>query len=190
MNTNVRFLELPPEQVAPRLLGCILTRELNGQTLSGRIVEVEAYGATDAASHSFRGPTPRSEVMFGPPGRLYVYVSYGLHYCLNIVTGPEGEGAAVLIRALEPLKGIASMEVNRQQTAVHQLTNGPGKIGQALGIDKTWNGHNLQDEPLRLVMHPPLPASAIVQTTRVGITQAVDVPWRYYIRDNPFISRR
>ncbi len=183
------LLKAPSAVVAPRLLGCQLIRQLHGQKLVGRIVETEAYDQTDAASHSYRGRTPRTEVMFGPPGHLYVYFTYGMHYCCNVVTGRLGEGAAVLIRALEPLEGESIMRLNRAGLSGRNLTNGPAKLCQALQIDSVWNGHNLSRAPLQLIMQPPLAPEQIIQTTRIGISQAQDVPWRFYIRDNPFVSR-
>jgi DNA-3-methyladenine glycosylase len=183
------FLSGPAEEVAPRILGCELVRELNGQSLRGRIVEVEAYDQTDAASHSYRGRTPRTDVMFGPAGFLYVYFTYGMHYCMNIVTGADGHGSAVLIRALEPLEGQAVMSQNRHGLTGEQLANGPAKLCQALGIDRAWNGHNLSTPPLQLIVRPPLPQTEVVQSTRIGISQAQDKPWRWYIAGNRFVSK-
>ncbi len=175
----------PAEQVAPRLLGCLLVREFKGHRLVGRIVETEAYDQSDAASHSYRGRTPRTDVMFGPAGHLYVYFTYGMHYCMNVVCGPEGQGAAVLIRAVEPMEGLEYMVANRGGKTGVQLTNGPAKVCQALGIDRRWNGHNLLEPPFQLVLQPPLPLSQITQTTRIGITKATDVPWRFYVKASP-----
>jgi DNA-3-methyladenine glycosylase len=177
------------ESVAPRLLGCQLVREIDGQRLVGRIVETEAYDQSDAASHSYRGETPRTSVMFGPAGYLYVYFTYGMHYCCNIVTGPPGQGSAVLIRSLEPLQGEELMSLNRRGKTGQNLTNGPAKLCQALSIDKRLNGHDLRKAPLKLIIKPPLAPEAIVQTTRVGISRAADVPWRFYIRGNKFVSK-
>jgi DNA-3-methyladenine glycosylase len=185
----LKHLSGPAEEVAPRLLGSQLIRELDGQTISGKIVEVEAYDQTDVASHSYRGETERTRVMFGPAGFLYVYFTYGMHYCCNIVTGPVGHGAAVLIRALEPLTGEESMSVNRRGLVGKELTNGPAKLCQALGIDKDLNGHDLRRAPLRLELGPQIPQTDIIQTTRIGISQAVDVPWRFYLKGNPFVSK-
>jgi DNA-3-methyladenine glycosylase len=177
------------EEVAPRLLGSHLIRELNGQTLRGKIVEVEAYDQADVASHSYRGETERTKVMFGPAGFLYVYFTYGMHYCCNIVTGPPGHGAAVLIRALEPLSGEAQMSQNRHGLHGQQLTNGPAKLCQALQIDQALNGHDLSKAPLRLELGSKIDQTAIVQTTRIGITRAVDVPWRFYVKGNIYVSK-
>jgi len=184
-----QMLEAAPEIVAPHLLGAVLERELDGETLRVRIVETEAYHQSDAASHSYKGRTPRTDVMFGPAGHLYVYFTYGMHYCMNVVTGPEGEGSAVLIRAVEPLVGEHFMAENRGGRTGVELTNGPAKVCQALGIDKTLNGHDLTHAPLKLVLSEPLASSDIVQTTRIGISQAKDVPWRFYLRDNPYVSK-
>ncbi|HVW23344.1 MAG TPA: DNA-3-methyladenine glycosylase [Candidatus Saccharimonadales bacterium] len=183
------LLNGPVEEVAPRLLGCQLVRELGGQRLVGRIVEVEAYDQEDAASHSYRGQTPRTEVMFGPPGFLYVYFTYGMHYCCNIVVGPPGRGAAVLIRALEPLEGLEHMRQNRGGRGGEQLTNGPAKLCQALSIDKRLSGHDLRREPLQLLIQPALPQTEVAQSTRIGISRAQNVPWRFYIKDNVFVSK-
>jgi DNA-3-methyladenine glycosylase len=184
------LLSAEAEIVAPRLLGCQLIRRIGDTELSGRIVEVEAYAQEDAASHSYRGETERTKVMFGPPGFLYVYFTYGMHYCCNVVTGPAGHGSAVLIRALEPMAGQAEMSQHRHGLDGESLTNGPAKLCQALGIDKGLNGHDLRTEPLRLQINPPLKQTEIIQATRIGISQAKDVPWRFYIKGNPYVSKR
>jgi DNA-3-methyladenine glycosylase len=185
----IEELSLPAAEVAPRLLGCILQREINGHIASGKIVETEAYDQYDAASHSYRGQTPRTGIMFGPAGFLYVYFTYGMHYCCNVVTGRPGEGSAVLIRALEPIEGEAIMSANRNNLTGHQLTNGPAKLCQALQIDKALNGHDLTTSPLKLIMQPSAATDSIVQTTRIGITKARDAPLRFYLKDNPFVSK-
>lgn len=174
---------------ARQLLGWTLTRSVEGQLLRGRIVETEAYDQTDAASHSYRGRTPRTDVMFGPPGHLYVYFTYGMHYCCNVTIGPEGHGAAVLIRAIEPLAGEGQMQQNRGGRSGYQITNGPAKVCQAFGIDKTLNGHDLTKQPLMLTPAEPLSADQVVQTTRIGISQAKDEPWRFFLKNNPWVSR-
>lgn len=183
------ILELPAYEVAPRLLGSYLMRELDGQTITLKIVETEAYDQTDAASHSYKGKTPRTDVMFGPAGHLYVYFTYGMHYCCNVVTGVVGEGSAVLIRAVEPLNGEDILRTRRPKQSGVQLTNGPAKLCQALNITKDLNGHNLTESPLRLSLQPPVSTEEIVQTTRIGITQAKDVPWRFYLSGNPYVSK-
>jgi len=182
------WLEGSAPVVAARLLGCHLIREINGEQVVVRIVETEAYDQTDAASHSYKGRTPRTDVMFGPAGRLYVYFTYGMHYCCNVVTGLEGEGSAVLIRAVEPLEGGAVLEARRGMNGV-AATNGPAKLCQALGIDAALNGHDLAVAPLQLVRQPALPSSEVVQGVRIGISKAVDMPWRFSIRDNPYVSK-
>ena len=178
------ILDEPADVVAPRLIGCELVRELNGRRLVGRIVETEAYDQTDAARHRYRGRTPRTDVMFGPSGHLYVYFTYGMHYCMNVVVGSKGHGAAVLIRAIEPLEGLDMMSRNRQGRSDAQLTNGPAKLCYALAIDKTWNGHDLRKPPLQLMLQPAAPVEQIVQTTRIGISNAKDVQWRFYLKGN------
>lgn len=186
---NRELLEGAAVDVAPRLLGCYLVRELDGETVTVRIVETEAYDQTDAASHSYKGSTPRTNVMFGHAGHLYVYFTYGMHYCCNVVVGRPGEGAAVLIRAVEPIRNGRLLQRCRKQHAGVQVTNGPAKLCQALGITKSLNGHDLAKAPLKLIFQPPIEPQLVVQTTRIGISQATDMPWRFYVRDNPFVSR-
>lgn len=186
---DVDFLNGRASEVAPILLGCIIEREINGQILRAKIVETEAYDQTDVASHSYNGQTPRTKVMFGPAGYLYVYFTYGMHYCCNIVVGEEGFGAAVLIRALEPLDGQDIMAKNRSGRQGIELTNGPAKLCQALGIDKSMNGHDLMRAPLKLIPQPAIDQKKIIQTTRIGISQGKDMKWRFYLRDNEYVSR-
>jgi DNA-3-methyladenine glycosylase len=153
---------------------------------AGYIVETEAYMASDAASHTFRGETARNKIMFGPAGYLYVYFTYGMHYCVNIVTGQEGYGEAVLLRALQPTKGVELMKQRRGPKSDVQLMSGPGKLAQAMGIDKTHNGASLVDN---FKLLPGIVPAEITQTTRIGISKAVDEPWRFYITGNPCISK-
>ncbi|HEU4830633.1 MAG TPA: DNA-3-methyladenine glycosylase [Candidatus Saccharimonadales bacterium] len=183
------FLEGDVNTVAPRLLGCELERTINSQTIRVRIVEVESYDQEDMASHAYGGPSKRNAVMFGPAGHLYVYFTYGMHYCCNVVTGMEGYGSGVLIRAVEPLDENPLLIANRHGITGHNLTNGPAKLCQALAIDGQLGGHNLHGRPLRLIARPTLAPSDIVITTRIGISKAVDSPRRFYIKDNPFVSR-
>ncbi len=144
--------------------------------------------ASDAASHSFKGKTPRTEIMFGPAGYLYVYFTYGMHYCVNIVTGPKDSGEAILIRAIQPVDGIELMRRRRRDRPNEQLTNGPAKFTQAMGIDRSHNGRPLQTgEEFQLL--PGIKPAEIVQTTRIGISRETEKPWRFYIRDNPFVSK-
>jgi DNA-3-methyladenine glycosylase len=185
---SLAFLEGSSVAAAQRLLGCVLERNIAGYVVRAKIVETEAYDQADVASHSYAGRTPRTDVMFGPAGHLYVYFTYGKHYCCNIVVGPAGHGAAVLLRGAEPLSGFEYMETQRQRRGI-ELTNGPAKLCQALSIDRTMNGHDLRIGELRLLPQSELPEHAIVQTTRIGITKGKDLPWRFYITDNPYVSQ-
>ena len=223
------FLENPSNVAAPLLLGCTLTRTitLNGEKhkLVARIVETEAYDQDDPASHAFGGLSERNAAMFGPAGHLYVYVSYGMHHCCNVVCGPEGFGSGCLVRAVEPLEGTAAMRELREAGRAHKglqaasagigckeaqagragkaqaerarkhplklrdLTNGPGKVCAALGIDKELYGHDLTVEPLVLDFAPLLPGETIGRSPRVGISKNVDAPKRFFIEGNEFVSR-
>lgn len=185
---DLGFLDAPSWEVAPQLLGSILERQLDGRTIRAKIVEVEAYDQLDEASHSYRGQTERTKVMFGLYGHLYVYFTYGMHYCANIVTGQAGHGAGVLIRAVEPIDGVDVIEARRGMKGVN-TTNGPAKLTSALGIDFTLRGHDLHEAPLKLVPQLPLPDSAITAGPRVGISRAKDQPWRFYITGNPYVSK-
>jgi DNA-3-methyladenine glycosylase len=184
---DLQFLEGPASEVAPRLLGCELMRVIGNETIQVKIVETEAYDQTDVASHSYRGRTERTEVMFGQSGYLYVYFTYGMHYCCNVVVGPRDYGAAVLIRAVEPLAGRELLEARRGKSGI-ATANGPAKLCQALQIDKSLNGHNLRSGELRLLPQPRLNPDEIIQTTRIGLSKGGDTPWRFYIADNPFVS--
>ena len=179
---------------AQRLLGQIVQRHLSsGETLSGIIVETEAYMTDDPACHAYRGQTPRNSAMFGPPGRTYVYFTYGLHMMLNLVCGPEGIAEAVLIRALEPAEGIDTMRENRGGIAeTRQLTNGPGKLAQALSLTRlSHNSIDVTDPQSEIqILANAYPPFEMVTTTRIGITQGVDLPWRYYVHGNRYVSRR
>lgn len=182
-------LNQPAEVCAPALLGCYIERQLGGQRLVGRIVETEAYDQEDAASHSYRGQTPRTEVMFGPPGRAYVYFTYGMHHCFNIVVGPQGRGSAVLVRALEPISGLPAMRANRPGVDDSQLTNGPAKLCYALSIDRRLNGHDLSRPPLLFRLNEDLPAEPVVQAKRIGISRDTHRRWRWYLKGNPYVSK-
>lgn len=202
------FLENPSNVAAPLLLGCTLTRTitLNGEKhkLVARIVETEAYDQDDPASHAFGGPSERNAAMFGPAGHLYVYVSYGMHHCCNVVCGPEGFGSGCLVRAVEPLESVEVMRELREagragkeqaeRTRKHplklrDLTNGPGKVCAALGIDKELYGHDLTVEPLVLDFAPLLPGETIGRSPRVGISKNIDAQKRFFIEGNEFVSR-
>lgn len=184
------ILNIPVEEAARRLLGAVIERTVNDTVLRVRIVEVEAYDQHDPASHAFQGPSMRNASMFKAAGHAYVYFIYGMHYCLNIVVGASDFGAGVLIRAVEPLEGEAEMIVNRGERTGRELTNGPSKLCEALAINFDLNGHDISLPPLRLILTPSLPDSQIVVTSRVGITKAADWPRRFYIRNNPFVSKR
>ena len=202
------FLENPSDVAAPLLLGCTLTRTitLNGEKhkLVARIVETEAYDQDDPASHAFGGPSERNTAMFGPAGHLYVYVSYGMHHCCNVVCGPEGFGSGCLVRAVEPLEGVEVMRELREAgragkkqaerarkhpLKLRDLTNGPGKVCAALGVDKGLYGHDLTVEPLVLDFAPLLPGETIGSSPRVGISKNIDAPKRFFIEGNVFVSR-
>ncbi|RWZ78667.1 MAG: DNA-3-methyladenine glycosylase [Candidatus Microsaccharimonas sossegonensis] len=184
---NFDFLNKSAEHAAKRLLGCILERQLGDEIVRVKIIETEAYDGTDAASHSYKRRTPRTDIMFGPAGHLYVYFTYGMHYCCNIVVGHEDVGAAVLIRAVEPIDGEATMMTFRRKTGV-LLTNGPAKLCQALSIDKQLNGHSLRHSPLKLIITPPIDPSQMQKSSRIGISRAKEKKWRFYMKDNPYVS--
>ncbi|HEX6230590.1 MAG TPA: DNA-3-methyladenine glycosylase [Actinomycetota bacterium] len=185
------FSARPSTVVAPDLLGRVLVRELDdGTLLAARLVEVEAYQERDPASHSFRGSTPRNAVMFGEPGHLYVYFTYGMHFCCNVVTGRDGEGSAVLLRAAEPLLGLSVMADRRGVDGPRLLCSGPARLAQAFGIDRSDDGADLVRGPaLSLRSGEPVPAEAVARSTRVGVSVGVERRWRFFVRDSPFVSR-
>lgn len=174
------FYERDPLLVAPDLLGRTLVAESPEGAVAGRIVEVEAYcGFRDPASHAYRGETRRNAVMFGPGGFLYVYFTYGMHYCANAVCETPGSPGAVLLRAVEPLEGQELMAARRGTAVVGLLTRGPARLAQAFGLDLTDNGVDLVDGPVRIEGAPRL-AGAVAVSPRIGITKAAEEPWRYY----------
>lgn len=174
----------PSCEVARQLIGATFT--VNG--VGGIIVETEAYDRDDPASHSFVGMTKRNAAMFGPPGRAYVYRSYGIHWCLNFVCCAEGHGAGVLIRAIEPTVGLAVMIERRGNIQEPRLLcSGPGRVGQALGITPEYSGMRLDKSPFKLI--PPTHAPHIVCGPRIGISKAADVPWRFGLAASRFLSR-
>ena len=179
---DIDFLA-PSHLVARQLIG--VTVLVDG--VGGRIVETEAYDGEDSASHSYSGPTDRNFAMFGPPAHAYVYRSYGIHWCLNFVCREEGHGAGVLIRALEPVTGIETM-IERRGTRDHWLLcSGPGKLCQALGVTRDLNGHSLAAPPFELA---PAPAGIeVVSGPRIGISKAVDVPWRFGLAGSRWVSK-
>jgi DNA-3-methyladenine glycosylase len=178
------FFARSVHEVAPELIGVTLLVDEVG----GRIVEVEAYDQDDPASHGFRGLTARTASMFGPPGHAYVYRSYGVHWCINLVCAEEGRAEAALVRALEPADGLAAMRERRGLEAERALCSGPGKLCQALGISRAYDGLPLDEPPFELRGRESEPKLAI--GPRIGITRAVDQPWRYGLAGSPFLSRR
>ncbi len=186
-----RFYERDVVDVARDLLGKLLVREIEGKRLVGKIVEVEAYrGRDDPASHAYRGRTKRNEVMFGKPGLAYIYLAYGVNWCLNITAEPEGEPAAVLIRAVEPLEGLEDMMTNRGVNSIKNLTNGPGKLTKAFKIDGSLNGWDMTRGELLYVTYPDKKEDfEIGVSARIGIKAGLDKLWRFFIKDNPFVSR-
>ena len=184
--TDRAFFARPVLEVAPALIGCTVR---HGET-AGVIVETEAYHHSEPACHAYVGLTARTATLFGPPAVAYVYFSYGVHSLLNAVCEPEGEGAAVLIRALEPTEGIELMRARRGVERVDDLCSGPGKLTQALGIGLELNGTSLLDGPIR-IERPAAGAAVpeVVAGRRVGITKAVELEWRFCARGNRHVSR-
>lgn len=180
------FYDRPVLEVARELIGCLL----HSGECAGVIVETEAYHDSEPASHAFVGLTPRTRTLFGPPGYAYVYRSYGIHACFNAVCEPSGTGAAVLIRALEPVAGLGQMRSRRGVEREESLCSGPGKLTQALGIELSHNGEDLLSGSVRIS-----PRSAawrdveIAVDTRIGISKAVELPWRFCVSGSPFLSR-
>lgn len=188
------FYKQPVLKSAPKLLGKLFVKNCNGIFLSGMITEVEAYdGNIDEAAHTFNGETERTRVMFYEGGYLYVYFTYGMYNCCNIVFGKKGSGEAALIRSIEPLGGISEMMKNRsvkKPQPVGNLTTGPGKICMAYNIDKTYNGSDLCGDEIFLCDYKNIPETKIVLTERIGISKSQELMWRFYIKDNPFVSRK
>ncbi|HZA27193.1 MAG TPA: DNA-3-methyladenine glycosylase [Actinomycetota bacterium] len=179
------FYARPALELARELIGRLLVRELNGRLLIGRVVEAEAYGPDDPASHSYRGPTPRNASMFGSPGHAYVYVSHGIHQCLNAVAEPP---SAVLVRALEPIEGLEEMRRRRRTERERLLCAGPGRLCEALGIGPNLDGHDLTlGEGLWIARGHR--ARDVVVTPRIGLSVAMDRPWRFVRAGSPFASR-
>lgn len=184
-------------RVAKDLLGKIIVKYDNDFILAGKIVEVEAYhGDIDEAAHSYGGMTKRTEIMFEEGGYLYVYFTYGAHHCCNVVTGKKGQGTAVLVRAVEPVSGIDSMIKNRfrrklkNEKEISNLTSGPGKVCQAFGIDRSHSGIDLTGGKIFILENTRIPNKEIGVSKRIGITKSKELPWRFFIKDNPYLSRK
>ena len=191
-----KFYIRPVLTVAKDLLGKVLIRKDENKILAARIVEVEAYdGKVDKASHSFNGKTKRNEVMFNEGGYFYVYFTYGAHFCSNVVTGKSDHGAAVLIRAVEPLIGIDKMIKNRfnrklkSEKEIYNLTSGPGKVCKAFGFTKVHSGLDLTNSDVFIADQPRLRKNEIGISKRIGITKSVSLPWRFFEIGNPYLSR-
>jgi DNA-3-methyladenine glycosylase len=195
MNKEISFQMLPPSfyksfdtiTLAQKLLGCTLVHESEEGKTAGIIVETEAYLYDDPASHSFRGQTPRNAPMFGEAGLIYVYLIYGMYECFNIVSNQKGRGEAVLIRALEPTEGIELMQKRRNTTNLKNLCSGPGKLTKAMGISRKQNGIFLNQKIYCIA--PQNTDFELISTTRIGISQAVELPYRFYIGENRFVSK-
>ncbi|MGD0590548.1 MAG: DNA-3-methyladenine glycosylase [Bacteroidota bacterium] len=195
------FYLRPTLQVAQELLGKYFIRRIGKNLLIGKIVEVEAYRSNDPASHSFRGKTNRNSVMFCEGGHLYVYFTYGMHFCANIVTGRKGIGEAVLIRAVEPLAGIEMMKINRygsnkslnlkslNRKILIKLTNGPAKFCEAFGIARQENGMDLLESKISIIEGESIPSKLIKRSSRIGIRRGVEKRWRFFIAGNPWVSK-
>jgi DNA-3-methyladenine glycosylase len=183
--------------VARELLGKVLVKSSGKEILAGKIIEVEAYhGDTDEAAHSYGGITKRNEIMFEAGGYLYVYFTYGAYHCCNVVTGKKGQGTAVLIRAVEPVIGLDRMIKNRfgrklkNDKEIFDLTSGPGKVCQAFKFDRTHSGTDLTGKDIFIFDGEKIKSKNIGVSKRIGITRSVDLPWRYFIKDNPYLSRK
>lgn len=191
---NHSFFRKDTVELARNLLGCLLVHGTPDGVAAGMIVETEAYvGAIDKACHAYRNRSERTEIMYGDGGFAYVYFIYGMHHCFNVVTGPAGEGNAVLIRALEPVIGLDLMRKRRQTNQLQNLCNGPGKVCQALAITKGEYGMDLCDPagPLRLVRFRHIPDNRITSSPRINVAYAEEAaawPWRFYVKDNLYIS--
>lgn len=188
------FYARPTTEVARDLLGKVIVRQVDGLELAGRIVEVEAYlGLNDEAAHAFAGITPRTKVMFGPPGHAYVYLIYGMYHCLNLVTEPDGEAGCVLIRALEPLAGIAAMQARRPYARrLQDVASGPGKLTRAMGITLAQYGADLTRGELTVRAQATAEAVEVGISPRIGINKSnkcVDWPLRFFMKGNPHVSK-
>ena len=185
-----RFFVRDPVVLARDLLGRVLFYKTPEGLLAGRIVETEAYtGAADPASHAFRGRTARNAVMFGPAGHAYVYFTYGMHHCLNVTAGAQGTAGAVLLRALEPLAGVEIMRARGDHGPESRLLSGPGKVGRAFGLSLVDNGRDFTRGPLGLATGAPVPDREVAISRRIGISRAVDLPYRVAGLSSPSVSK-
>ena len=185
-----RFFVRDPVVLARDLLGRVLFYKAPEGLLAGRIVETEAYtGAADPASHAFRGRTARNAVMFGPAGHAYVYFTYGMHHCLNVTAGAQGTAGAVLLRALEPLAGVEIMRARGDHGPESRLLSGPGKVGRAFGLSLVDNGRDFTRGPLGLATGAPVPDREVAISRRIGISRAVDLPYRFAVLSSPSVSK-
>ena len=185
------LLDLDTLTIAKNLLGYTLVHESDEGITAGIIVETEAYLQGDPACHAYRRKSVRNAPMFGEAGTIYVYQIYGMHFCVNISTNKKDIGEAVLIRALEPTLGIDLMEIRRKTELLKNLCSGPGKLVQAMGIHKRMNDWHILDSDLKIISpNSQLSDNEIITTTRIGITQGVDLPYRFYVKDNKFVSRK
>jgi len=185
------FYERNTVKVARDILGSLLVHEIDSEILAGFIVEAEAYVENEEACHAFRGRTPRTEVMFGPGGRAYIYFCYGMYWCLNATAEKEGKAGAVLIRAVEPIMGIDFMKKCRKKDDVKELCSGPGKLTVAFRLDGKLNGWDLSKSPFRVVTLPEnfKPRFRVRKTKRIGLKVARDLEYRYHVEGNPYVSR-
>jgi len=184
------FYDREVTSVARDLIGCLLTHRSPEGLTAGVIIETEAYHQSERACHAFRGQTPRNAPLFGPPGRSYVYFTYGMHWCFNAVTGPEGEAAAVLIRAVEPLAGLELMRARRGREALRDLCRGPARLTQAFGISREQNELCLHSSRLRIHPRTPLHLPAGIEVSpRIGVRAAKDLLWRFTLIGSRFLSR-
>lgn len=181
------FFGRTPAEVAPELLGKLIGLR-DGRL--GRLVEVEAYAQDDPAAHTFRGKTARNQSMFGPPGHLYVYFSYGVHWCANVVCGDEGYGAGVLLRAAEPLEGIDLMRAARGKDAVRLLCSGPGRLAQAFGINRSYDGSDVTGSGLLTILDDGFRPFDVVACPRIGLTKNAEAPLRFLVADSVHLSKR
>lgn len=187
---NLDFYLQPTLKVAKNLLGKIIVRKIGKNILAGKIVETEAYiGENDPACHAFGGMTPRNKIMYLQGGHAYVYFTYGMHYCFNVVTEREGFPSAVLIRAVEPIEGIELMKKFRQTKDIYNLTNGPAKFCQAFKIDKSLNGASLLGDEIFIIESNDNLNFKIGRSSRIGIKSGLDKKWRFFIIGNPFVSK-